>query len=68
MVFARRDIIVLDDVLSAIDARTEALVVNRLFGETGLFRRLGSTVILATHASKVVYAKRFTAKSQSNLF
>lgn len=50
-VYARRSIVVLDDVLSAIDGKTEALVVERLFGKRGLFRKLGSTVILATHAS-----------------
>ncbi|KAH6713295.1 putative multidrug resistance protein, partial [Leptodontidium sp. MPI-SDFR-AT-0119] len=51
-VYARRSIVVLDDVLSAIDGKTEALVVERLFGKRGLFRKLGSTVILATHAIK----------------
>ncbi len=45
---------VLDDVLSAIDARTEQLVVGRLFGKRGLVRRLGTTVILATHAGIIV--------------
>ncbi|KAH7350682.1 P-loop containing nucleoside triphosphate hydrolase protein [Rhexocercosporidium sp. MPI-PUGE-AT-0058] len=51
-VYARRSIVVLDDVISAIDGKTEALVVERLFGKRGLFRKLGSTVILATHAIK----------------
>lgn len=36
--------------LSALDARTEDLVVERLIGKTGLLRKLKSTVILATHA------------------
>ncbi|CZT41190.1 related to multidrug resistance protein [Rhynchosporium secalis] len=51
-VYARRGIVVLDDVLSAIDGKTEALVINRLFGKRGLFKKLGSAVILATHAIK----------------
>ncbi|TVY44829.1 ABC transporter, partial [Lachnellula subtilissima] len=49
-VYARRDVNILDDVLSAIDAKTERLVVDRLLGKTGLFKKLGSTVVLATHA------------------
>ncbi|TVY29246.1 ABC transporter [Lachnellula hyalina] len=49
-VYARRDVNILDDVLSAIDAKTERLVVDRLLGNTGLFKKLGSTVVLATHA------------------
>jgi len=44
---------VLDDIFSAIDPKTEALIVERLFGASGLFKKLGSTVILATHASKL---------------
>ena len=50
--YARQDIVVLDDVLSALDATTEGLVVDRLLGKTGIFRRLGSTVVLATHAGQ----------------
>lgn len=50
--YARKDINVLDDILSAIDAKTEAIVVERLFGKSGMLRRLGSTTVLATHASK----------------
>ncbi|KUJ15922.1 P-loop containing nucleoside triphosphate hydrolase protein [Mollisia scopiformis] len=49
-VYARRDLIVLDDVLSAIDAATEHQVVERLLGSQGVFKKLGSTVVLATHA------------------
>jgi ABC-type transport system involved in cytochrome bd biosynthesis fused ATPase/permease subunit len=48
--YARRDLVVLDDILSALDARTEKLVVDRLFEKNGLFRTLKSTVILATHS------------------
>jgi ATP-binding cassette subfamily C (CFTR/MRP) protein 1 len=45
-------VVILDDVLSAIDAETEKLIVNRLFGENGILKTLASTVILATHASE----------------
>jgi ABC-type multidrug transport system fused ATPase/permease subunit len=50
--YSRQRVFVLDDILSAIDAKTEALVVERLFGESGLLKRSGSTTILATHAGK----------------
>ncbi|CZR60647.1 related to multidrug resistance protein [Phialocephala subalpina] len=49
-VYARRSLVVLDDDLSAIDAATEHLIVERLFGNRGLFRKLRTTVVLATHA------------------
>ncbi|TVY83108.1 ABC transporter FUM19 [Lachnellula suecica] len=49
-VYSRCSINIFDDVLSAIDAKTEILIVDRLFGKQGLFKKMGSTVILATHA------------------
>jgi ABC-type multidrug transport system fused ATPase/permease subunit len=49
--------VVLDDILSAIDSKTETLVVERLFGKSGLLRRLGSTIILATHAGETTRPK-----------
>jgi ATP-binding cassette subfamily C (CFTR/MRP) protein 1 len=42
----------LDDVLSALDNTTESLIVERLLGPDGILRKLGTTVVLATHASK----------------
>lgn len=50
-VYARADIVLFDDVLSALDAKTERLVVDRLLGPKGLLRKLESTVLLVTHAS-----------------
>ncbi|MGI4815732.1 MAG: ABC transporter transmembrane domain-containing protein, partial [Janthinobacterium lividum] len=51
-VYARLDIVLLDDVLSALDAKTEDVVVDRLMGSSGLFRQLNTTVVLITHAVK----------------
>lgn len=51
-VYARRSLVILDDVLSALDATTERRVVDRLIGPQGLFRELSTTVVLITHASK----------------
>jgi ATP-binding cassette subfamily C (CFTR/MRP) protein 1 len=50
-VYSRPEIIILDDVLSALDAKTEAQVAEMLLGSNGIFRKLGTTVILITHAS-----------------
>lgn len=49
-VYARKDVVALDDVLSALDARTGKLVFERLLSKDGLLRRLGATIILVTHA------------------
>ncbi|KJF60311.1 uncharacterized protein CIMG_12872 [Coccidioides immitis RS] len=51
-VYARRDIILLDDVFSALDATTEDMVFSRLLGNQGLLRKLNSTVVLVTHSVK----------------
>ena len=50
-VYARRNMIILDDVLSALDATTERHIIDKLIGPTGLFKELGTTVLLITHAS-----------------
>ncbi|QVM10646.1 hypothetical protein D8B26_005299 [Coccidioides posadasii str. Silveira] len=51
-VYARRGIILLDDVFSALDATTEDMVFSRLLGNQGLLRKLNSTVVLVTHSVK----------------
>lgn len=48
-VYARADIVILDDVLSALDSKTKKTVVESLLGKEGLFKKLKSTVLLATH-------------------
>ncbi|PWY66388.1 P-loop containing nucleoside triphosphate hydrolase protein [Aspergillus sclerotioniger CBS 115572] len=48
-IYSGLDILVLDDVFSALDARTAGRIANRLLGPAGLFRELGKTVILSTH-------------------
>jgi ATP-binding cassette, subfamily C (CFTR/MRP), member 1 len=50
-IYSRRDILVLDDVFSALDSKTEELVTHRLFGPQGLIRTLKTTVVLVTHSS-----------------
>lgn len=42
--------IILDDVLSALDKTTERQIVDNLLGPKGLFKELGTTGLLITHA------------------
>ncbi|KAH8658409.1 hypothetical protein BX600DRAFT_469082 [Xylariales sp. PMI_506] len=51
-IYSRPSIVILDDVLSALDSKTETRVANNLLGVDGLFRKLHTTVILITHASQ----------------
>ena len=51
-VYQRPGLMILDDVFSALDAKTEGLVFERLFSTSGLFRQQATTVVLATHAGK----------------
>ena len=51
-IYSRTKIVVLDDVLSALDAKTEAHVNENLLGTNGILRKLNSTVVLATHSPR----------------
>ncbi|KAK6000323.1 hypothetical protein QM012_003955 [Aureobasidium pullulans] len=53
-VYARKDIILLDDVLSALDVSTEEIIIPRLLGPKGLLRKFGTTIILVSHSSRVM--------------
>lgn len=41
----------LDDVFSGLDAKSEEHIFSRLLGKSGLLRKMGTTVILVTHAA-----------------
>lgn len=49
-IYSRADIILLDDILGALDTKTQATIMSRLFGEAGILRKLQTTVVLVTHA------------------
>ena len=55
-IYARKKIAIFDDVLSGLDTRTQQDVFNRVFGPQGLLRLNGTSVILATHATKFLSA------------
>lgn len=49
-VYSRQPVVVLDDVMSGLDARTESTLFNNLLGPEGLLRSGNTTVIFATNA------------------
>ncbi|KAI1313225.1 P-loop containing nucleoside triphosphate hydrolase protein [Xylaria venustula] len=51
-VYSRKPIAIFDDMLSGLDAVTEEAVFQAVFGKNGLFKKIGTTVILATHSIK----------------
>jgi ATP-binding cassette subfamily C (CFTR/MRP) protein 1 len=51
-VYSRREILLLDDIFSGLDRATVELLFERLWGSDGLLRRMGTTVIFATHGGK----------------
>ncbi|TVY68841.1 ABC transporter FUM19 [Lachnellula suecica] len=51
-IFARCDIVMLDDSFSGLDGETEGHVFNNLFGPMGFFRRSKSTVVLVSNSTQ----------------
>jgi ATP-binding cassette, subfamily C (CFTR/MRP), member 1 len=47
--YSQKEIALLDDVLSGLDANTEKHIFEEVIGANGLFRRHGVTVVLATN-------------------
>ncbi|KAH8883332.1 putative ATP-binding cassette transporter [Thozetella sp. PMI_491] len=67
-VYSRAKIIVLDDVFSALDTKTRKSVLESLFGTDGVFKKLGSTVVLATHAAEcLVYGDKIIVLSEGRI-
>jgi ATP-binding cassette, subfamily C (CFTR/MRP), member 1 len=50
--YAKNELMIIDDGFSGLDAETEESVFNNLFSKQGLLKKLGTTVILVTHAVK----------------
>lgn len=47
-VYSRGELVLLDDVLSGLDSKTENAVFHSLLGREGLLRRAGMTILLAS--------------------
>ncbi|OBT51212.1 hypothetical protein VE04_08393, partial [Pseudogymnoascus sp. 24MN13] len=52
--YSRKALLVLDDIFSGLDLRTSNLIFERVFSRNGLVRQLGMTVVLATHAVRLL--------------
>jgi ABC-type multidrug transport system ATPase subunit len=52
-IYARCDIVILDDSFSALDGKTENRIVENLLGPEGHFRKMGTTVFLITNSGKL---------------
>ncbi|KAM3498333.1 hypothetical protein MY10362_008341 [Beauveria mimosiformis] len=53
--YRNASIVILDDVLSALDTSTAAAVFSRLFGPGGFLRRRGTTVIMTTNRPDIAF-------------
>ena len=53
--YVRPNLLVLDDVLGALDMKTKLSVLELLFGPVGLVKKLKCSVVLATHERKPIY-------------
>lgn len=51
-VYSKKEILIMDDVFSSLDADTEERIFNRLLGSRGLLKRQRTTIILVTHAGE----------------
>ncbi|THZ18497.1 P-loop containing nucleoside triphosphate hydrolase protein, partial [Aureobasidium pullulans] len=51
-VYSRAKFVLLDDILSGLDSRTELLVFSRVFGPYGLLKANGCTIALATNSKR----------------
>ena len=61
-IYAKLDLIVLDDVFSGLDVDTEEHIFTRLFSARGLLRQSKTTIILVTHAiHRLPYADHIVA-------
>ncbi|KAM0472660.1 hypothetical protein ACHAPX_008621 [Trichoderma viride] len=53
-IYARKRIILLDDIFSGMDAHTIDIISARLLGKGGIIRRQQTTVVLTTHHRKIM--------------
>ncbi|KAI8307165.1 hypothetical protein K4K61_003794 [Colletotrichum sp. SAR11_59] len=49
-VYARKPVIIVDEILAGLDQTTENQVFSRVFGRDGLLRQMQCTIVLATHS------------------
>lgn len=54
-VYARRKLLLFDDIFSALDRKTRTTITSRLLGVDGILRKANSTVVLVTHESRTPF-------------
>ncbi|RDW82931.1 cyclic peptide transporter [Coleophoma crateriformis] len=60
--YSKKELIIIDDGFSGLDAETEEQVFVRFFGQQGLLRKLRTTVLLVTHGvTRLSYADQIIA-------
>ncbi|RFU28601.1 hypothetical protein B7463_g7731, partial [Scytalidium lignicola] len=65
-VYAKKELVILDDVFSGLDAETEQQIFNRLFSKQGLFQQMKTTVLMVTHAvHRLPYSNHIIALDHS---
>jgi ABC-type nitrate/sulfonate/bicarbonate transport system ATPase subunit len=60
-VYARCDILLLDDPFSALDGKTENYIVENLFRAEGILKRMGTTVFFLTSSGKDIFTTETAA-------
>ncbi|KND86897.1 Canalicular multispecific organic anion transporter 2 [Tolypocladium ophioglossoides CBS 100239] len=65
-IYARRELLLLDDVFSGLDANTEDVVFDNLLGEDGLVRKANMTVIVvSSDVRRVPYADKVVVLNEN---
>lgn len=52
--YARKELILLDDIFNGLDSTTERVLFESLLGSNGLLRQLGVSIVLATHLGTLI--------------
>lgn len=65
-IYAKKELIIIDDAFSGLDAETEETVFVKILGKQGLLKHLNATVVLGTHAiHRAPYADHIIALDSS---
>lgn len=57
--YARCEIIILDDIFRALDGKTEKAIVHNLLGPGGIFRKHGTTAVVITNSGRLIIPQHY---------
>lgn len=66
-VYSKASVVVLDDMISALDPTTASFIVKHLFGPDGLLKSQGRTLIMATHSGMCIIFDGESSEKSPNL-